>query len=100
MNETAMMDRLIGLLKEAKAKVNKALTGKSAKPLPLEEWIRIYQDNTTVYEIIKNGDACYEIKERKADIEYLFNIRKDLGKTVFPTKEEAEKALAKEKENG
>lgn len=102
-----MRDRLIELLKGAETEVNKALSGKSAIPLALEEWLGIYADHLIANGVIlppcKLGGDIYMLVTRnqhtfikKTILTKLnfFDVIDRFGKTVFLTKEDAEKALA------
>ena len=109
-----MRDRLIELLKGAETKVTEMLSS----PLALEEWLGIYADhlleNGVIVPPCKVGDTVYvanmakqtveehpiKLYERWSDgCEYLVTreswliLPDSIGKTVFLTREEAERAL-------
>lgn len=69
-----------------------------------EEWcIKIEDIDLRYYPTIAEKPLCekqfMEVVERTPKIDWIFHHRAEFGKTVFLTREEAEKALAKEAES-
>ena len=118
-------DRLIELLKGSETKVNEALS----VPLALDEWLSIYADHLlangvivppckvgdTIYMLVTRHTVCFEypngkmqrvenqhtfIKETCLTKANFFKVIDRFGKTVFLTKEEAEKKLKELNRNG